>query len=141
MAVRPGDQAQTQQFLVESFFEKFVHNTTWEQKASAGLGIVAPGLESVVALTAGESDSVEIQSVVSEVQTDLATLAGLLSQSQAGQNVVGTITNILNAVKNNLSSILTAGHIKDAETLTKVTAIVNGVIDEVEAILPLIPTA
>jgi len=126
---------------IESFFEKFVHNTTWEQKVSAGIGLAAPGLESIVALTAGESDASEIQSVVSEVQTDLATVAGFLAQSQGGASVVSTLTTVLNAVKSNLGALLTAGHIKDAETLTKVTAIVNGVIDEVEAILPLIPTA
>jgi hypothetical protein len=126
---------------VENFFKKFVKNTTWEQTVSAGIGIAAPGLESIIALTAGESDASTIQSVVSETQTDLATLTGLLAQSKAGTNASATIVNVLNAVKSNLSSLLTAGHIKDATTLTKVTAVVNGVIEEIEAVLPLIPIA
>lgn len=126
---------------VASFFEKFIKNTTWEQKASAGLGLLAPGLESIVALTAGEPDAAEIQKVVAEVQSDLGTIAGLLSQSQAGVSVTATLVNVLNSIKGNLSALLAAGHIKDQATLQKVTAIVNGVIAEVEAILPLIPTA
>lgn len=124
---------------IESFFKKFFTNTTWEQKVSAGIAITAPGLQTLIALTAGQENADQVASIVKEVQTDLATLSALLSQAQAGQDVHQTIINILEAVKNNLSDLLAAGHIKDQDTLTKVTAIVNGVIGEIEAVLPLVP--
>jgi hypothetical protein len=124
----------------EDWFEKIFGHTTWQQTASTTIALSAPLVESLVAVTAGEADSAKVQEVVNEVQTDLATVAQLIKQSQGGTNTFQTIANILNSVKNNLSGLLAAGHIKDQATLEKVTGIVNTVLGELVAILGSIPT-
>ena len=128
---------------VEKFFEKFFSNTSWETKLSADLGLLAPGLEAIVALTAKEENAAEIQKVVTIVQTDLGTVAGLVSQigTSAGATAPAKITTILNAIKATLPELLAAGFIKDAGTVTEVTAITNGIVGEVEAFLALVPAA
>jgi len=121
---------------VENEFKKlFSKVPTWQQTASGAITITAPLLEELIAQTAGESTAAEVTSVINEVQTDLATVSALIK----GTGSTATLSGVLESIKTNLSGLLTAGHIKDAATLTKVTGIVNTVIAEVEAIASVVP--
>jgi len=126
---------------VKSFFEKVFGSGNWERTVGSVITIVAPLVETLVALTAGEPEATEIQSVVNQVQSDLAAVAALATSvtPASGATTYQQIGTVLNGVKTNLASLLAAGHIKDTATLTKVTAIVDTVVNEVEAILSEVP--
>ena len=128
---------------IKAFFEKVLGSGNWERTVGSVITIVAPLVESLVALTAGEPEAAEIQSVVNQVQSDLAVVAALATSvtPATGATTYQQIGTVLNGVKTNLASLLAAGHVKDTATVTKVTAIVDTVTNEVEAILSELPTA
>ena len=124
---------------VVTWFEHLGHSN-WEQSASTTLKLVAPLTETIVTEAAGEADADKVQSLVTEVQSDLAVAATLISGADAPGASAGTqITTALNSVTANLGGLLSAGHIKNPATLTKVTSIVKTVVGEVEAILSAMP--
>lgn len=110
---------------------------SWQQTASATLTVTAPLLQTIVTLSAGEAAGAEVGSIVSEVQSDMAAAATLIKSSGA----TPTLTSVLGSIQTNLGGLLTAGHIKDQGTLTKVTSIVNTFVGEIEAIASVIPKA
>ena len=127
---------------VKSFFHKlFGSLPSWEKSASSTLTLLAPLTEEIVALAAGEPAAAQVQSVIGEVQKDMATVAAVTSGAAGAPSATSyqTATTALNSIKSNLSGLLSAGHIKNADTLSKVTGIVNTVVGEVEAILSEIP--
>jgi hypothetical protein len=128
---------------IKSFFEKLFGSAHLGRTISGTIKIAAPLVESIVEMTAGEGASNEIKSIVNEVQGDLAaaaTLATSVTAEPDSANLV-KVETILNGVKSNLGAILSAGHIKNAATVDKVTNVVNLVTGEIEAILSELPTA
>ncbi len=123
---------------VGSWFKKvFGSAAKDEQVVSATLAVIAPLTETIIALTAGEPAAAAIAAIVKEVQVDLAT-AATLATTAGGSSV--TIKSFLDAVVSNLKTLLSAGQIKDPVTATKVSATITGIIEEVEAILPVVTT-
>jgi hypothetical protein len=122
---------------IESWFKKVFSTTTWEQKAKATLTVIAPLLETIVALSAGEPAAATVASIIAEVQSDLGAAAALIGQAGS----TPTLRSVLESVKSNLQSLLTAGHIKNPETQTKVTAAVNTIVGELEAVLSIVPAS
>jgi hypothetical protein len=130
---------------IVSFFEGIFGNSNWEKTASTTPLVVTPLVESIVTLTAGETDAAQVSKVVTEIQTDLTKVAALITSLQAGTATASSVTTeisaVLDAVQANLDSLLTAGHIKDPATLAKVESITTMIIGEVKAILAAMPTA
>ena len=127
---------------VKSFFHKlFGSLPSWEKSASSTLAFAAPLVEEIVALSAGEPAAAEVQSIVSEVQKDMATVATVVSGAAGEPSATSyqTATTALNSIKTNLTGLLTAGHVKNPDTLAKVTGITNTIIGEAEAILSEMP--
>jgi len=127
---------------IESFFKKLFGSTNWEKTASTTLALVGPLTEEIVALSAGEPAAAEVQSIITEVQSDLALVSGVVSgatPASASPSLISTATNSLNSVKSNLSGLLAAGHIKDPAKVAQVTGLVNTIVGEVEAILSAMP--
>lgn len=123
---------------IESWFTKIYGKApTWEKTASATLTVAAPLVETIVTLVAGEPTAAAVGVVVSQVQSDVAAVAALISTAGPAPS----ISSILNAITGNLKALLTAGDIKDATTLTKVESVVNLVVGEFEAILKVVPAA
>ena len=123
---------------VEAWFKKvFSKAPGWEKTASAVLTYVAPLLETVIALTAGEPAAAAIATVVGKVQSDMAVAAVTIEDANASVSLTGVLTSI----QTNLSSLLTAGQITDAATVTKVTAVVNTIIAEIKAVAAAVPAA
>jgi hypothetical protein len=121
---------------IEAWFKKvFTNAPSWDKIASATLTVVAPLVETVVALTAGEPASAAIAVIVGKIQSDLGAATALIESATASP----TLTTILNAVKANLSALLVAGQISDPKTVAEVTSIVNTVIAEIEAISSVVP--
>jgi len=107
------------------------------QIASTTLTLVAPAAEEIYALvTKDPQDAAEAQNVVAEVQADLAAASTLIAQSHANPtaDTYQKLDAIIGSVKANLQSLLTAGHIKNPDTLNKVTTIVNLACGELDAI-------
>lgn len=127
---------------VKSFFHKlFGSLPSWEKSASSTLAFAAPLVEEIVALSAGEPAAAEVQQIVAEIQKDMATVATVVSGAAGAPSATSyqTATTALNSIKANLGGLLTAGHVKNPETLAKVTGVANTIIGEVEAILSEIP--
>jgi hypothetical protein len=123
---------------VEAWFKKvFTKAPGWEKTASAVLTYVAPLLETVVALTAGSPAETFVAGVIGKVQSDMAVAAVTIEDATSSVSLTGVLTSI----QTNLSSLLTAGQITDAATVTKVTAVVNTIIAEIKAVAAAVPAA
>lgn len=130
-----------------SFFSKIGHffgklfgaAPSWSQKASTTITLVAPLTNTIIALAAGEEAAKEATAVVHEVQADLAAASHLLSEAHGSSEYSAGLTSVLEAVNNNLGALLAAGHIKNPEKVTKVTAIVNTITGEISAVIGALP--
>lgn len=102
-------------------------NTAVKFLAPVALGIIAivdPSLEPVAA------------GIMKEVQSDLALVTGLIQHDGLKGTNKQVIAGTLQAVTDNLSGLLSAGHIKNPDTLGKVTGMVTLINGEIQAILP-----
>lgn len=107
---------------VKNFFKKaFKSAPSATATALAAVNVAAPEVELVLSFVDPEAAAIA-NPIITEVQADLGTLASLLKN--------GNTTNVPTfaaAIKANLSSILAAGHIKSADSVSKAQAIVNAV--------------
>jgi hypothetical protein len=130
---------------IESEFKKIFGSTTWEKTAETTLTLISPLLETAVALTTGEPAAAALTAVIAKVQAALAAAVKVLSDVQAGKatstSAVQTISTTLTAVQSDLQTLLTAGQIKNPATQAKITAIMNTVVGEVQAVLQEVPAA
>lgn len=120
---------------VESEFKKlFGSAPAVLQTVSGTLTVVAPLISTILVLTGEEPEAAAVAVVVSQVQSDIAAVSALIKSSGS----TPTVTSVLTAVIANLKDLLTAGDIKNPETLTKVTAAVNVIVSEFEAVLAVV---
>ena len=128
---------------VEAAFKKLFGSTTWEKTASAVLSYVAPLLETLVGLTAGGPAETLVAGVVSTVQKDLATIEAVVGDATATPpaNELAAATEALTSIKTNLGSILTAAEVTNSAEASKITAVVNTIIGEIEAMLANVPSS
>jgi len=127
---------------IGGFFAKlFSHAPSWSQTASTTLTLATPMLNTFLQLTAGQDVANETVNVIGEIKSDLAAVATWLSQSHdsADPSVIAQIRATLTAVNTNLAALLQAGHIKNPDTLSKVTIAVNAFTGEISAILDVLP--
>jgi hypothetical protein len=111
------------------------------QTISTTLTLTAPAAEEIYALVTGDpGDAAEAANVVAEIQSGIAAASTLIasSHSSADATTYQKLDTILGAVKTDLQSLLTAGHIKNPQTLAKVTGIANLAIGELDAILTVV---
>lgn len=125
---------------VGAAFKKLFGSSTWEKQAASAISYVAPLLETIVGLSAGSAAQAEVTSVVTTVQTDLATVAavidgGTVSDAHGAQVVI----NALTSVKSNLSGLLEVAAIKNSDKQAAITSAVNLIVGEVDAMLGSVP--
>ncbi|HEY2361223.1 MAG TPA: hypothetical protein VGK36_08915 [Candidatus Angelobacter sp.] len=124
---------------IGTFFKNLWNETPkWSESVSTGIILVAPLANTIVAMVAPDEVPL-VQNVVSQVKSGLAAAAKFASDAHGSDAAPAGLITTLEAVKSNLGDLLTAGHIKNADTLTKVTAVANSIIGEVEAILEVVP--
>jgi Flp pilus assembly protein TadB len=127
---------------IEAWFKKLFGSTKWEKTASSVLTYIAPLLETIVALVAGQPVEAAVAAIVAEIQGDLAAASALIANANVlGVSPVAGAINLLNSVKANLAELLAAAQVKDTAVQQKITAIANSIIGEVEAILAAIPAS
>lgn len=127
---------------IGGFFTKlFGHAASWSATASTTLTLAAPMLNTALSMIAGPDVAADANNVIGEIKSDLAASAALISQSHdsTDPSKVAQIKSLLTAVTGNLSTLLAAGHIKNEDTLNKVTTAVNAFTGEISAILSVLP--
>jgi hypothetical protein len=126
---------------IVKFLKKLFTNTSWQTTAQAILVAVSAGVENILELTSNEAEAAAIAVVVNEVKAGFAAISALITQydSQVHTTFVSQVTAILNDIKADLSSLLSAGQIKDTGTLTSVTKWVSLIVSDIESLLGLIP--
>jgi hypothetical protein len=130
-------------YKVEDAFKKLFGSTTWEKTASSVLTYLAPLLETLVALTAGGPAAALATGIVDTLQSDLATVAAVVNGANATPpaNELAAVIQALESIETKLAALLTAAEIKNSTNAAKITAVVNTIVGEVEAILENIPKA
>lgn len=114
---------------IGAWFKKvFKKAQPWEVTALSAINTVAPEVELLLAFIDPAVAAIATP-IITEVQADLGTVANLL---KSGNTV--NLGTFLAAIKSNLSSLLTAGHITDPASVQKATGIVGeitGVVDSI----------
>jgi hypothetical protein len=95
------------------------------------VGEVAPVVEAAVALADPIAEA-PVAAVLSTVETGLAAIQAAASAAISGTSLLANIQNLAATVPN----LLTAADIKDAALKTKVTTIVNLVVNEAKVLIP-----
>lgn len=110
------------------------------QKVNTAVKFLAPLALGIIQLV-DPAVAPEAAGIMKEVQTDLALVNGLIQQNGLKGSNKQVIAGALQSVTDNLSGLLAAGHIKNADTLGKVTGLVTLINGEIQAILPEISAA
>lgn len=114
---------------IGAWFKKvFTKAQPWEVTALSALNTVAPEAELVLALV-DPAAALIATPIITEVQADLGTVANLL---KSGNTV--NLGTFLTAIKSNLATLLTAGHITDPASVQQATSIVGAITGVVNSI-------
>ncbi len=128
---------------IEKVFKELFGSAKWENTASEVITVVTPLVSTILVFTAGEPAATTFNAVVLKVQNGLAAAAKVISDVSAGTkpsaSAASELSTILSSIQSDLGTLLAAGQIKNPATQAKVTAIVNTIIGEVEAILQVLP--
>jgi hypothetical protein len=120
---------------VEHFFEKlFGSKATWERTASVALTVAAPLTEEVVQLALGTPAETVVKNVIAQVQNDMAA-AATLAASATGVNTKQKVTNLLNGINQNLSTLLADVDVKNSQTALKLSTAITTLTGELSAII------
>jgi hypothetical protein len=111
--------------------------STFEVKAQAVITYVAPLVTTIVQLTAGTAAATLVSNIMKTVQVDLATVATAVQAGTAapGSHTYVVVTTALNSITSNLASLLAAAEVKNSGKVSEITAAVNLIVGEVEAVL------
>src|SRR5271170_6201677 len=128
---------------IGSALKKLFTNPTLEQQVLGFINLAAPAVETVVGLIDPAAAPIVV-AIGNEVKSLLATAYTTVSAAQvtAGSPVAVQVAGWLNAIKTNLSSILTDADIKNTAKFSEISATTTGLINEVDAVLAeLVPAA
>lgn len=128
---------------VEAEAKKLFGSTRWENTLSAGISYLAPFVETLVGLAAGQPAEALVAGAVNMVQTDLATIKALVSGATvpAGSPAVTVIKAGLASLQSNLGALLTAAEVKSSKTSAEITSTVTLIAGEATALLARVPAA
>jgi hypothetical protein len=92
-----------------------------EQVAASVLKYAGPALQTVVTVEAGNPAGAVVGKVIADAQAGLTAASGLIYDFGA----TPTAGSVLASVQNNLSSLLTAGHVTNSNSVATVTKVVT----------------
>jgi len=92
-----------------------------EQVAASVLKYAGPALQTVVAAEAGAPAGAIVGKVISDAQAGLTAASGLIYDFGATPSVGSVVAS----VQSNLASLLSAGHVTNANSVSTVTKVVN----------------
>lgn len=127
---------------IGSFFSSVIHKApSVLQVLGTSLKIIGPEVGSIYALVSKDpADAAEVQNVTAEAETDIAAMQTIIAQSHnsADASTYAKLETLANSLKGNLQTLLTAGHIKNQDTVNKVTGIVNVSVGAIDGMLELL---
>lgn len=108
-----------------------------EQVVQSIVTYAAPLVETIVGLAAGGPAEALVTRIIDTVKSDLATVSVVVQDGTvaAGSTAEASIIAALTSIDNNLGELLAAAEVKNSTNVTKITAAVNLVLGEVEAVL------
>ncbi len=108
----------------------FTHVPGWEASASATLTYVAPMVEAVVTL-ADPGAAPLVDALIEKVQSAMAAAAVVIKAAGPAP----TLVTYLNAINGDIAQITSVAGLKDPASITKMTALLDTITGEVNAIL------
>jgi hypothetical protein len=120
----------------------------WIQTVEQVIPVVLPMVSNLIAAvallegkTVSAQDLTTLTNTATQVSNDLSLLGQLIQQYQAqpAATTLDKISSTVSDTQNQLGQILPALHITDAATVQKITAIVNLISEELNAIAKVIP--
>lgn len=102
-----------------------------EKVAGTVLTYVGPALQTIVTAEAGAPAGSVVGKVIGQAQSDLTAASSLIYDFGASPSV----TSIVGSVKDNLGTLLTAGHVTNATSVSTVTKVVG----ELAALIAALP--
>ena len=126
------NKAETDFQDIENLFKKlFKNEPSWAQVASADIAYVAPIIETILALFGQGAIDATVTATVAVIQTDLVLATKFIQALDSSKN----LTDVLEALKANFLGLLQLAAIKNSDKVSTITAYVNGVVAEIEAII------
>lgn len=121
---------------IENIFKKFFKNEpTWAQVALVDISYAAPILNTVITVIGGAQLAAEVSTIISVIQNDIVLATKFIKAEDSSKN----LTDVLNNIVANLGNLLSLGSIKNHAEIATITAYVNGIVGEIEAILGNLP--
>lgn len=108
----------------------FTHAPGWEASAAATMTYVAPLVETLVTLVDPELAPV-VNALIVKIQSAMAAAAVVIKDAGPAP----TLVTYLRAVQNDLAQVQSAAGVKDAATAAKLTAVIETISAELNAIL------
>lgn len=135
---------------VLSFFEKigkaflsiFKKLPTWDQSALGVLKLAAPVLTIILGLVDPAAVPV-ISPILARIETGMATVGAVIQDGTPapGSSAAQAAETALNALKDDLGSILALAEVKNSAKVTEITDEVNGLVGAFDTLLQNLPTA
>lgn len=133
---------------IKSFFSRvpsvfanlFAKAPSVAQTVNTTVKLVAPIISAIVAKAAGDESAAVVDSIIKEVETDLAVVAGTIQATGLSGTGKATVQSSLQAVVDNLQALLAAGHIKNAGLLGEITSDVSFAVNEINAVIDVVKT-
>ena len=121
---------------IEHIFTTFFKKApSWAAVAETDLAFIAPIINSLVVLNGGASVEPDVNAVLVKIQKDLVLATKFVQAEDSSAN----LTDVLSNISSNLSGLLTIAAVKNSSKITEITAYVNGVIGEINAIIAALP--
>jgi hypothetical protein len=111
---------------------------TWIEQVSNVITLITPPLKAIVTIAADADDAAQIMSITAEVTKDLRTVTSILAATKGDADAMAKVSQILAAIITNLSPLLTATHIKNEVTRSKIQAYASAIVDELNAVIEVI---
>jgi len=122
---------------IKILFKKFSQEEpTWAQIAETDIAFGAPIVENIVTLVGGATLGSEVTNAITLIKNDLAVVTKFIKEEDSSSN----LSEALETLKANFTALLSIAAIKNSAKVTEITAYVNTIIGEIEAILTLLPS-
>jgi len=106
----------------------FTKTTSTLKIIKEGVAYVTPIVNTIATLAGDDSETAKVLAVISADLTKVTSLSGNLSN-------ISSIETLLEAIKDNIGTILALAAIKNSTKVTQITAAVNLIVSEIEVVL------
>lgn len=113
----------------------FKNEPSWAHVAATDIAFISPILESITLAIGGTSADTQVMAIVNRIQQSLVLATKFIQDADSSVN----LSDVLNAIKADLSILLTLGAIKNSTKVATITNYVNLFVGELNAIIAVLP--